>query len=136
MIRTGLLACSPIRICCANLSGGRKITKDHRATGAVLRRAKADKNMAESSVFYYETEVEWKNEKEGQIGAPSLPAVTVGAAPEFKGREGVWSSEHLFVASLNIYRDGRYHIFMERCSGHFVRRSFPITAQTPQSLQL
>jgi hypothetical protein len=43
--------------------------------------------MAESPVFYYETEVEWKKEKEGQIRGSSLPAVTVGAAPEFKGRE-------------------------------------------------
>ena len=57
--------------------------------------------MAESPVFYYETEVEWKKEKEGQIGGPNLPAVAVGAPPEFKGREGIWSPEHLFVASLN-----------------------------------
>jgi organic hydroperoxide reductase OsmC/OhrA len=57
--------------------------------------------MAESPVFYYETEVEWKKEKEGQIGGPSLPAVAVGAPPEFKGREGTWAPEHLFVASLN-----------------------------------
>ena len=59
--------------------------------------------MAESPVFYYETEVEWKKEKEGQIGGSSLPAVTVGAAPEFKGREGIWSPEQLFVASLYAY---------------------------------
>jgi organic hydroperoxide reductase OsmC/OhrA len=57
--------------------------------------------MAESPVFYYETQVEWKKEKEGQIDGPSLPAVPVGVPPEFKGREGVWSPEHLFVASLN-----------------------------------
>jgi len=57
--------------------------------------------MAESPVFYYETEVEWKKEKGAQIGGSSLPAVTVGAPPGFKGREGVWSPEHLFVASLN-----------------------------------
>lgn len=57
--------------------------------------------MAESPVFYYETQVEWKKEKEGQIGGPSLPTVPVGVPPEFKGREGVWSPEHLFVASLN-----------------------------------
>jgi organic hydroperoxide reductase OsmC/OhrA len=57
--------------------------------------------MAESSVFYYETEVEWKNGKEGQIGGPGLPAVSVDAPPEFKGRDGLWSPEQLFVASLN-----------------------------------
>ena len=57
--------------------------------------------MSDPKVFYYETEIEWTKEKEGQICGSSLPAVTVGAPPEFKGREGVWSPEHLFVASLN-----------------------------------
>ena len=57
--------------------------------------------MAESPVFYYETEVEWKKDKEGQIGSSGLPGVSVGAPPEFKGREGLWSPEQLFVASLN-----------------------------------
>jgi peroxiredoxin-like protein len=57
--------------------------------------------MVESRVFYYETKVEWKKEKEGQISGPSLPEVTVGAPPEFKGRQGLWSPEQLFVASMN-----------------------------------
>lgn len=57
--------------------------------------------MAESPIFYYETEVEWKKEKQGQITGASLPAVPVGAPPEFRGREGNWSPEHLFAASLN-----------------------------------
>lgn len=57
--------------------------------------------MPESPIFYYETEVEWKKEKEGQIGGRSLPGVSVGAPPEFKGRAGLWSPEQLFVASLN-----------------------------------
>jgi organic hydroperoxide reductase OsmC/OhrA len=57
--------------------------------------------MAESPVFYYETDVEWKKEKEGQITGRRLPVVPVGAPPEFRGREGNWSPEHLFVASLN-----------------------------------
>jgi len=51
--------------------------------------------------FYCETEIAWTKEKEGQIKGPTLPAVSVGAPPEFKGREGIWSPEHLFVASLN-----------------------------------
>ena len=57
--------------------------------------------MAEPKVFYYETEVEWKKEKEGQIKGHTLPAVGVGAPREFKGREGQWTPEHLFVASIN-----------------------------------
>jgi organic hydroperoxide reductase OsmC/OhrA len=57
--------------------------------------------MAEPKVFYYETEIEWKKEKEGQIKGPTLPVLGVGAPPEFKGREGQWTPEHLFVASIN-----------------------------------
>jgi organic hydroperoxide reductase OsmC/OhrA len=57
--------------------------------------------MGEPKVFYYEIEVEWKKEKEGQVKGPTLPALGVGAPPEFKGREGQWTLEHLFVASIN-----------------------------------
>jgi organic hydroperoxide reductase OsmC/OhrA len=57
--------------------------------------------MSKPKVFYYETEIEWTKEKEGQIKGPTLPAVSVGAPPEFKGREGQWTPEHLFAASIN-----------------------------------
>jgi organic hydroperoxide reductase OsmC/OhrA len=57
--------------------------------------------MSEPKNFYYETEIDWTKEKEGQIKGPDLPAVSVGAPPEFKGREGQWAPEHLFVASIN-----------------------------------
>ena len=57
--------------------------------------------MSEPTVFYYETEIEWTKEKEGRLKAPTLPAVSVGAPPEFNGREGQWTPEHLFVASIN-----------------------------------
>jgi peroxiredoxin-like protein len=57
--------------------------------------------MSAPKIFYYETEIEWTKEKEGQIKASTLPAVSVGAPPEFSGREGQWTPEHLFVASIN-----------------------------------
>jgi organic hydroperoxide reductase OsmC/OhrA len=57
--------------------------------------------MSEAKVFYYETEIEWGKEKEGRIKGPALPAVSVGPPPEFKGREGQWTPEHLFAASIN-----------------------------------
>ena len=57
--------------------------------------------MSETKVFYYETEVEWTKEKAGQIKGPTLATITVGAPPEFKGQEGQWTPEHLFVASIN-----------------------------------
>ena len=60
-----------------------------------------DIKMSESKPFFYETEVEWKGEKEVRITGGKLPAIEAGAPPEFKGPEGVWSPEYLFVASLN-----------------------------------
>ncbi len=57
--------------------------------------------MADTPTYFYETEIEWKGAKELQISSGKLPAIAAGAPPEFKGREGVWAPEHLFVASLN-----------------------------------
>ena len=57
--------------------------------------------MAETPTYYYESEIEWKGEKDLKLVGAKLPAIKAGAPPEFKGREGVWSPEHLFVASLN-----------------------------------
>ena len=57
--------------------------------------------MPEPAVYYYETEIEWKGDKDLKLGGGKLPAINAGAAPEFKGREENWSPEHLFVASLN-----------------------------------
>ena len=57
--------------------------------------------MAEARDYFYETEIEWKGEKNGSLTGAGLPAVGAGAPPEFNGREGQWSPEHLFIASLN-----------------------------------
>ena len=57
--------------------------------------------MNQAATFYYETEVEWKGERAGQLAGAGLPTVSVGAPPEFNGREGNWSPEQLLVASVN-----------------------------------
>jgi organic hydroperoxide reductase OsmC/OhrA len=57
--------------------------------------------MAESAIYFYETEVEWKGAKDLSLIGAKLPPIEAGAPPEFKGRESNWSPEHLFVASLN-----------------------------------
>lgn len=51
--------------------------------------------------FLYTTEVEWTGSRHGELRAPTLPSLNVDAPPEFKGHEGVWTPEHLFVASVN-----------------------------------
>lgn len=50
---------------------------------------------------FYKTEVEWTGERHGELRAAALPNLNVDAPPEFKGHEGVWTPEHLFVASVN-----------------------------------
>jgi len=57
--------------------------------------------MAETPTYFYETEIEWKGGRDLQVASGKLPAIAAGAPPEFKGREGLWAPEHLFVASLN-----------------------------------
>src|SRR5687767_13268930 len=57
--------------------------------------------MNEAPTYYYETEIEWQGDKNLRLASAELPAISAGAPPEFKGREGVWSPDHLFVASLN-----------------------------------
>src|SRR5574341_340742 len=57
--------------------------------------------MSEPAVYYYATEIEWSSERTGLLHGPNLPPIVFGAPPEFKGREGQWSPEHLLVSSLN-----------------------------------
>ena len=57
--------------------------------------------MAESKTFFYDSTIEWKGAKEGDLRAAALAPIVLGAPPEFNGREGTWSPEHLFVASVN-----------------------------------
>ncbi|MGZ8522660.1 MAG: OsmC family protein [Candidatus Binatia bacterium] len=57
--------------------------------------------MADASIYFYEAEIEWVGGKDLQISSGKLPVIAGGAPPEFKGREGVWAPEHLFVAALN-----------------------------------
>jgi peroxiredoxin-like protein len=51
--------------------------------------------------YVYKTEVKWTGERHGELRAPALPKLEVDAPPEFKGHDGVWTPEHLFVASVN-----------------------------------
>ena len=45
--------------------------------------------MADASIYFYETEIEWIGGKDLQISSGKLPVIAGGAPPEFKGREGV-----------------------------------------------
>jgi peroxiredoxin-like protein len=51
--------------------------------------------------YRYPMSVQWTGEKKGMMTVAGKPAVEVATPPEFKGHEGIWSPEDLFVASVN-----------------------------------
>jgi len=55
-----------------------------------------------SKVYLYHTTVTWTDHRKGIISCQGKPDVEVATPPEFKGHEGIWSPEDLFVASANI----------------------------------
>ncbi|HRI37053.1 MAG TPA: OsmC family protein [Nitrospira sp.] len=55
-----------------------------------------------SKVYMYQTAVKWTEQRKGVISCHGKPDVQVATPPEFKGHEGIWSPEDLFVASANV----------------------------------
>jgi len=55
-----------------------------------------------SKVYTYRTAVKWTEQKKGTITCDGKPDIQVATPPEFKGHEGVWSPEDLYVAAANI----------------------------------
>ncbi len=53
-------------------------------------------------VYNYRTAVKWIGQKMGMASSPGKPDVQVATPPEFRGHEGIWSPEDLFVASVNV----------------------------------
>jgi organic hydroperoxide reductase OsmC/OhrA len=49
----------------------------------------------------YNTDVEWTREREGVLRSWPLPPLQIAAPPEFSGKEGIWTPEHLYVAAVN-----------------------------------
>jgi peroxiredoxin-like protein len=64
--------------------------------------------------YRYTTSVRWTGERRGALTAAGKPPVDVGNPPEFKGHEGVWSPEDLYVASVNVCLMGTFLAFAER----------------------
>ncbi|PKL12196.1 MAG: osmotically inducible protein OsmC [Spirochaetae bacterium HGW-Spirochaetae-8] len=57
--------------------------------------------MSESHI--YRTNVQWSTQRKGKLGNKGMPTIEVATPPEFPGgHPGIWSPEHLFVASAEI----------------------------------
>lgn len=55
-----------------------------------------------SKVYTYRTAVKWAGQKKGTITCEGKPDIEVATPPEFKGHDGIWSPEDLYVAAANI----------------------------------
>ena len=55
-----------------------------------------------SKVHTYHTAIKWTEQRKGVISCAGKPDIQVATPPEFKGHDGIWSPEDLFVASANI----------------------------------
>lgn len=70
-------------------------------------------------VYTYHTQVKWTEQRKGIISSAGKPDVEVATPPEFKGHEGIWSPEDLFVASVNICVMSTFLAFAERAGLSF-----------------
>lgn len=54
-------------------------------------------------MYNYEVNLAWNTDRKGIVSSPVLPvSIEVATPPEFpKGMPGIWSPEHLFVASVS-----------------------------------
>lgn len=73
-----------------------------------------------SKSYTYRTGVRWTDRKIGVISAIGKPDILVATPPEFKGHEGIWSPEDLFVASVNICLMTTFLAFAERAGLSFI----------------
>ena len=55
-----------------------------------------------SKVYLYQTMVRWMEQRKGVMFCAGKPDVEVATLPEFKGHEGIWLPEDLFVESANV----------------------------------
>jgi peroxiredoxin-like protein len=80
-----------------------------------------------SKVYLYQTTVKWTEQRKGTISCAGKPDVAVATPPEFKGHEGIWSPEDLFVASANVCLMTTFLAVAERAGLAFV--SYESTAE-------
>ncbi len=69
----------------------------------------------------YVVSVRWTGEKKGGLSVAGKPPVEVATPPEFKGHEGIWSPEDLYVAAVNSCIMTTFLAFSERAGLAFER---------------
>jgi len=75
---------------------------------------KAAKPKMKYKTFTYNTALKWVGNRAGILQSDGKPKFRVASPPEFKGEEGVWSPEDLFVAAVDICTLTTFSAFSQR----------------------
>jgi len=55
---------------------------------------------SEPKFYEYRTSIKWIGEKKGKLSSKGKPDLEIACPPEFGGHENIWSSEDIFLASI------------------------------------
>ncbi len=64
--------------------------------------------------FTFRSNVQWTGKKKGRLSSEGKPDITISTPPEFKGTEGYWSPEELFISSINTCIMTTFLYFVEK----------------------
>ena len=78
-----------------------------------------EKTKNTSKRFTYRTDVSWVAERKGLLQSSGKPDIKVATPPEFRGHEGFWTPEDLFVASVNTCIKTTFLHFAEKNNFEF-----------------
>ena len=78
------------------------VKREREHVGAHIKRGEDERMESKPKVYRYHTAVKWTEQRKGVISCAGKPDIAVATPPEFKGHDGIWSPEDLFVASANI----------------------------------
>ncbi len=65
-------------------------------------------------VFQFHTQLKWTGERRGEMTAAGKSPFEIAPPPEFKGPEGVWTPENLFVAAIESCTMTTFLAYAER----------------------
>ena len=74
-------------------------------------------------MYTYEVNLKWTVNRKGTLSSPNLPQqIEVATPPDFpKGMEGIWTPEHLFLASVNGCLMTTFFAIAENSKLEFIR---------------
>ena len=76
--------------------------------------------------FTYHTQLGWVGDRAGTLRSDGKPEFRVASPPEFKGEEGVWTPEDLFVAAVDSCTMTTFMAFAQR-------QELPIVSYTSET---